>query len=159
MVPDRLTVIDIARSTGMSQPALYRYLAIKENRVLFGGEGQPATYPAESIRLFERLALLHTEGAVTQQTLAKTWKILTHEEGPPAVSPVRDAPSPSRPPEPLLAEVREDVLLTEAEAAARLACAPERVARYVERARLYWQSEVDDAIRSALDQMYGIDPP
>ena len=162
MTADRLTVAEIARNIDMSKPALVRYLAILENRVAFHADGQPPTYPAESLPLFVRLAEFHAAGAVTPKTMAaqlsrivpdSEFRIPQSESNQSLLLSLPESQSIF-----LLTQIRDILLLssynydllTLAEAAAYLKCAPGSVSRRVKpfSRGIYRMSDIQAFIRT-----------
>jgi hypothetical protein len=165
---ERLNTTDIARRINMNKSALVRYLALPENRAVFGAAQRPPTYPIEHIPMFEKLKVLHESGAITPQTFAGTWAMLSNisisempklenRKGVLIPSAGDGAATLERIDDKMgqlvaLATVAaQERLLTTLEASAYLSCAPERVSRYVRpvagRRGKYWLSEVQAYLR------------
>ena len=163
----RLNPTDIARATGMSKPALDRFLAHDENRALFGGHGKPPTYPVENLPMFVRLHDLHAAGKVTPRTLAANFSPvlpLRIEDSEITNIGIRNPALTAIPlfseslQTTLLEEIRDairtqfgsiDKLLTPAQASVYLACSPGSVSRYVKPVRRgkYRLSDIQAYIR------------
>jgi hypothetical protein len=65
---DRISASEIARVTHFHPSAMKRYLAVEAVRNFMGAEGQPPTYPAESLPLFRSLKDLHDAGKIAPST-------------------------------------------------------------------------------------------